>query len=318
MTPEELQAIRTSGDLYALGAKPSGVRPSDYVASNLPASSPPKFMHSAIRNVPVKNQQGSTCVGNSIALCMTYLEWVEKGDVVSFSGEELNMRVVGHDYGEGAAASPHDVLDDITKHGARSQTGLYFPKGYAWVDWHDHEAVKAAISGPGQMVTASVWLTHAFDEAADNKTYAHEDPALNNWGYHELTFVGYTDEGVFVQNSWDTWWGDGGFVRLGWDYVDARLGECWVITDNADTVKDGFVKTYDYGTATERAVKRADLSTRKRPAVYLAKPNGRIWITDPFQAKRFGVDLHKVEILKDTDKVWELPVIGPDAPRSQR
>lgn len=318
MTPDELDAIRRSGDLYALGVRPSGVSDRDYVvAPPAPAAAPPSFTHSAVRKVPVKDQQGGTCVGNSIALCMTYLEWAEKGDVVSFDGEALNMRVVGRDYGEGAAASPHDVLEDIRLHGAQGPTGLYFPKGYAWLDWHDHEAVRAAMSTPGQMVTASVWLTRAFDEAADDKTFAREDPALNSWGYHQLTFVGYEDRGVLVQNSWGTWWGDAGFVRLGWDYVDARLGECWAVTDNADTVKEGFVRTHDYGAGAETAIARYDLPTRKRPAVYLIKPNGRIWIKDPFEARRMGVALPPVRV-PDTDKRWDLPVIGPDAPRDLR
>lgn len=317
MTPDELAQIKRSGDLYALGAKPSGVRPKDYVADlRAPAAAPPRFTHAAVGKVPVHSQQGGTCVGNAIADCMTYLEYSETNDVVPFDGEALNMRVVGKDYGEGAAASPHDVLDDVTKHGAQGQRGLYFPKGYAWVDWNDREALKAALSSPGVVVTAAIWLQQNFG-MENGKAYApfhDEEP----WGYHEIHLVGYDDQGVLVQNSWGTWWGDGGFCRLSWDYVAHRFGECWAITDNPDTLKDGFVKTIDYGSGNERAVKHKDLPTRKRPAVYLVKSNGRIWITDPFQAKRFGVNLYQVEQLDDTDPVWALPVIGPDAARDLR
>lgn len=319
MTPTELDAIRHGGDLYALGVRPSGVRPTDFVATPvMPGAAPPAFTHPVKGKVPVRNQQGSTCVGNSIATCMAYLEFAERGEVVPFDGELLNMRVVGRDYGTGSAASPHDVLDDVLKHGIAGPGGLYFPRGYAWVDWHDQEALKAAIAAPGQMVTASVWLTHAFDEAADAKTYAVDVAAQTPWSYHQLTFVGYDAHGVLCQNSWGTWWGDRGFVRLGWDYIAGRLGECWSITDNADTVRDGYVKTYDYGTASERAIKRADMPGRQRPAVYRLLPNGREWIKDPFTAKRMGVDLHKVEILPDTDGAWNVPLIGPDAPAALR
>lgn len=318
MTPQELEALQQrvrDGDLFALGAKPSGVRTSDYVVKTTPHAAPPSFTHPAHRRVPVKSQQGGTCVGNSIATCMTYLEWVEKNDVVAFDGEELNMRVVGREYGQGAAAMPQGVLEDVRLHGAQAPDGLYFPRAYGWVDWSQGiQAIKDAMSAPGNMVTAAIWLTSEFSE---NPTQYLDDAAettpKGDWGYHEIVFAAYNDLGVTIQNSWDTWWGAGGFRNLSWRWLLLRLGECWAITDNADTAKDGFVKTYDWGNGGERAIKRAN-----KPAVYLLKSNGRIWITDPWQAKRFGVDLTKVEVLPDTAKEWERPVIGPDAPRDQR
>ncbi|WP_215544502.1 C1 family peptidase [Amycolatopsis sp. CA-230715] len=38
-------------------------------------------------------------------------------------------------------------------------------------------------------------------------------------GSHEVTIVGYTAQGVRVENSWGTGWGDGGFANLSWDYL---------------------------------------------------------------------------------------------------
>lgn len=316
MTPEELEAIKRSGDKYALGCRESGVRPSDYVAAKLPRATLPSLIKPAVGKVPVKSQQGGTCVGNSFTLTQTYNEWEETGDVVSFDGEALNMHVVGHDFGQGAAASPHDVLDYMLKHGLQGPTGLYFPKGYAWVDWQDIENIKAAMSLPRTMVSVSLWLQENF--GVDNgKTFAPYVPG-DAWGYHQVTLVGYGPEGVLLQNSWDTWWGDGGFARLSWENLQKRAGECWAVTDNSDTVKEGFVKTFDYGPVVNRAIKRLDLPTRKRPAVYRVLNDAREWIPDPFAAKRMGVNLYAVEKVPDTDKVWELPVVGQDAPRDQR
>lgn len=317
MTPAEASALLQSDDPFAMGYAPESPNGKDYSFDPSLPRSLPSYAASSFQKTPIYNQQGGTCVGNAIANCMTYLEWAEKNDVVSFDGEALNMRVVGKDYGQGAAASPHDVLEDVRLHGAQAPDGLYFPKAYAWVEPNNPDAIKAAMSTPGVVVGAAIWLQDNFG-VDGGKTYAPYVEG-NAWGYHMVTYVGYDERGVLIQNSWDTWWGDGGFARLSWDYLRNRTGECWAVTDNPDTAKDGFVKTFDYGNnATERAVKRADLPDRKRPAVYLAKNNGRIWITDPWQAKRFGVNLYAVEVLKDTDPVWSLPVIGPDAPRSQR
>jgi hypothetical protein len=261
------------------------------------------------------------------------LEFVELNDVVNFDAEAWSGRAVAKDYGEGAAASPHDLLDDAMKHGVPAvlgaQQGLYFPKGYAWVDNKDPEAIKAAMSTPGTMVTFAIWLLSNFGSGGSNsafgdgtanqggKDFIEDIPGEDPWGLHMLTAVGYEPQGLVFQNSWGTWWGDGGFARLSWDYLAKRTTEMIAITDNPDTA-GGYVKTYNYGDGnSESAIARTDLPNRKRPAVYLVKNNGRIWIKDPIEAKRFGVKLPPVRV-PDTDSRWGLPVIGQDAPRNLR
>jgi hypothetical protein len=320
-----------SGNPYIMGVKESGVSEKDYVAPRqlVASAPPPKAAVEGMLELPVKSQQGSTCVGNSNGSILEYFYWREHHEVVSISGEELNGRVV---HQEGAAASPHDVLDDLVKHGARveleNEQGLVYPAAYAWVDRTDKTAIMSAMSTAGVMLTASCWLLSNFGAGGNNpnygpgvnnggKEYTHDIPGEKSEMYHELTFVAYDEQGVIYKNSWDTWWGDNGFGRLAWDYVQSdRIGELWAVTDNPDTA-GGFIKTYDYGNASETAIARFDLPTRKRPAVYLVKPDGRIWIKNPFEAKRFGVKLPPVRVA-DTDGRWALPVIGPDAPKDLR
>ena len=39
-------------------------------------------------------------------------------------------------------------------------------------------------------------------------------------GGHAVTAFGYDATGVRVQNQWGTWWGDGGWATLSWDFVN--------------------------------------------------------------------------------------------------
>ncbi|MCU1670189.1 MAG: hypothetical protein JWP40_3116 [Blastococcus sp.] len=44
-------------------------------------------------------------------------------------------------------------------------------------------------------------------------------------GYHAVTVLGYTPQGVQIENSWSQWWGDNGFATLSWDFVQAQAFE---------------------------------------------------------------------------------------------
>ncbi|MEU6171816.1 C1 family peptidase [Streptantibioticus parmotrematis] len=43
------------------------------------------------------------------------------------------------------------------------------------------------------------------------------DPVI---GGHEVTIVGYNDQGVKIENSWGSSWGDGGFFTVPWDFFN--------------------------------------------------------------------------------------------------
>jgi hypothetical protein len=298
-----------AGNPYASGYAPASPSPKQYVFDPKVYGAPEGYTLPSFGKTPIYYQQGGTCVGNSIAGALTALQYVETGEVIPFNGEELNARATKEFLGP---TSFTPVMDIIMKTGFKAGNGLYYPAGYANVDYRNRAAMMEAISTPNQAVVFATWLPDGWDH---NPTqYAPAFPE-NSGGLHAMYIVRYTQDGVLAQNSWGRWFGDRGFIRLSWAYVEKHFVEAMAITDKADVV-GGYVKTLDLGDlSTERAVKHIGAD---RPAVYLVKPNGRFWIKDPWEAKRFGVDLTKVEALPDTDSVWAIPVIGPDAPRSTR
>jgi C1A family cysteine protease len=58
-------------------------------------------------------------------------------------------------------------------------------------------------------------------QAASSYSYlpgdSGSDPAEDG---HEVTIVGYNDQGVKIENSWGSSWGDGGFFTVPWGFFD--------------------------------------------------------------------------------------------------
>jgi hypothetical protein len=53
---------------------------------------------------------------------------------------------------------------------------------------------------------------------------------------HAVLAVGYDQDGLLIQNSWGTGWGDHGFGRLSWDVVRQDVGEAWVVNQIFNSV----------------------------------------------------------------------------------
>lgn len=313
MTPTELEALLAESrtDPYALGYAPAGPNGKDYTYDASLPRALPSYIVPSFQKTPVYSQQGGTCVGNAIAAAMSHLVWQDSGQVVGFDGEELNARVT-HAFDQPTSFRP--VMDQILATGLRSRNGagLYFVEGYANVDYHNVEAMKDATARPNQMCVIATHIEPGFGDKP--KEYQPANPAGNTGGLHAMCGpVAYDDHGVLIQNNWDTWFGDGGFVRLSWDYVLAHFVEFMVITDKPD-VAGGYVKTYQPPSDQGYPVIRRIGST----AVYQVRVNGRFWIKDPTEATRMGVNLNLVQEVPATDKRWALPVIGLDAPASTR
>jgi hypothetical protein len=50
-------------------------------------------------------------------------------------------------------------------------------------------------------------------------------------GGHAMYVCGYTSEGIVIPNSWDTDYGDNGFLRLSWDYVKwEETQDIWAVS----------------------------------------------------------------------------------------
>lgn len=309
MTPAELEALRASGNPFALGYAPESPNGKDYTFDPSLPRALPSYIAPSFQKVPVYSQQGGTCVGNSIAAALSHLVYQDGGAVVGFDGEELNARIT-HAFDQPTSFRP--VMDSILATGIRPRNGhgLYFVQGYANVDYTDVEAMKAAIAVDHQMMVIATHLEPGFGD--DRKGYQPANPTDNSGGLHAMCVVAYDDHGVLIQNNWDTWFCDGGFVRLAWDYVARHFVEAMVITDKADAA-GGYVKTYQPPVEGQPAIRKIGTT-----AVYQVRVDGRFWIKDPIEAKRMGVDLRLVQDVPATDKRWALPVIGLDAPASAR
>lgn len=66
----------------------------------------------------------------------------------------------------------------------------------------------------GKLTSAQATGYSYYPSSADQAKYRSE-------GYpsHEVTIVGYTSQGVTIENSWGTNWGDGGFATLPWSFI---------------------------------------------------------------------------------------------------
>ncbi|MEC3979957.1 C1 family peptidase [Amycolatopsis sp. H20-H5] len=66
---------------------------------------------------------------------------------------------------------------------------------------------------------------------AGNYGYYPTQSELNgqSLGGHEIAIVGYNDQGVRVENSWGTGWGDGGYVNLPWKFVTNQIEEAHAV-----------------------------------------------------------------------------------------
>ncbi|KIZ16043.1 C1 family peptidase [Streptomyces natalensis] len=88
--------------------------------------------------------------------------------------------------------------------------------------------VKQALAD-GEPVAISLPVHQSFQDVTQQQAadYSYqpggsEDPVL---GGHEITIVGYNDQGVRVENSWGANWGDGGYINLSWDFLASQVEE---------------------------------------------------------------------------------------------
>lgn len=79
-------------------------------------------------------------------------------------------------------------------------------------------AVKAAISQGHPVPIGFQGRSNFNDLDSGNSYYDPSEGSLESWG-HEVTVIGYDANGVTVQNSWGTGWGDGGFFTAPWSWI---------------------------------------------------------------------------------------------------
>lgn len=110
---------------------------------------------------------------------------------------------------------------DLPTDAERANAANYKLTGYQEIPVNDGDNTRQAIEqslAAGSPVPIGMALHENFNDmdsqTAANFTY---QPEGGIEGSHEITIVGYTDQGVILENSWGQGWGANGFFTLSWD-----------------------------------------------------------------------------------------------------
>lgn len=79
------------------------------------------------------------------------------------------------------------------------------------------QAIKKAISA-GSPVPIGMQIRQSFNDVSPQNPWYQAAGGVT--GGHETTIVAYDAQGVTVENSWGDNWGDGGFYKMPWDFVN--------------------------------------------------------------------------------------------------
>jgi hypothetical protein len=110
---------------------------------------------------------------------------------------------------------------------------------------------------------------------------------------HAVAFVGYTDEGFIVQNSWGEGWGEGGFALLPYEDYLIHATDVWVAQIGVPITIDLWNITGTTTAGLQRAAPSIPLADI-RPHVVNAGNNGRLsdsgtyWTTEADVARLFS------------------------------
>ena len=90
-----------------------------------------------------------------------------------------------------------------------------------------------------QPVAVEIAVRHGFDVLGSNPSAVDNDTTSAIRGYHEVLALGYDANGLLIENSWGTYWANGGFGRLSWTVVQQDLLEADVISGFAPKPPSG-------------------------------------------------------------------------------
>ncbi|MDR2991544.1 MAG: C1 family peptidase [Burkholderiaceae bacterium] len=97
-------------------------------------------------------------------------------------------------------------------------------------------AIQNALAN-GQPVAISLPIRQGFDNLNATNNLDTDTTTDGPYGrdLHEVLAVGYDQNGLLIQNSWGTSWGNAGFGRLSWDVVQQDVFEAEVIDQDFTT-----------------------------------------------------------------------------------
>jgi hypothetical protein len=92
-------------------------------------------------------------------------------------------------------------------------------------------------------------------------------------GWHAVTVLGYDASGVTIENSWGTGWGNHGFAKLGWDFVEAYVREAYAAGTFQRNALIPSVTSLSSSKVTTTGATRLAVSGLRLGSVDVTKPN---------------------------------------------
>jgi C1A family cysteine protease len=69
------------------------------------------------------------------------------------------------------------------------------------------------------------WMNITQQDAQSYNYEPGDDSSDPIEGGHEVTIIGYDSQGVRIENSWGTSWGDGGYINVSWQFLQNQAEE---------------------------------------------------------------------------------------------
>lgn len=215
-----------------------GIRPKEYVPEDL---------------APILNQGNiGSCVAHALVTMKWYQEHKERKSTVQYSTDYIYHNRLETDY-QGNGMIVREALSQLHKCGVCEYVNLptntaYPNKGTknciialseeakpqkinTYVRCANTDEICAAIYQNGAailcvQVKSSFSSFYLRDE--NNFTLPVPKDEEKSFGYHCICAIGYTENGIIIQNSWGEVWGHNGLAVLPWDYP---ITEAWSVTD---------------------------------------------------------------------------------------
>ncbi|MCL2781970.1 MAG: hypothetical protein FWD74_10900, partial [Actinomycetia bacterium] len=109
--------------------------------------------------------------------------------------------------------------------------------------------IENALSG-GQPVAIGFRVRDGFMYYGNNLTVADDDYTSFYWGNHAVLALAYDANGLIIENSWGTDWGDNGYARLSWNVVQHDVLEAYVVTGYSAAASSPVMKLWQPTTST--------------------------------------------------------------------
>lgn len=170
----------------------------------------------------LENEQGIS--GGPNAPMYIYSQLVDGQNVGTYPEDNLNIAQQQgvdseSDYTQGDSDYTDTPTQSETDNAAQWRISGYtsLPTGSSLRD-----AVESAVAG-GLPVIFSFDVYQSFEDMSQQtaQDYSYTDPSGEQpLGGHEITIVGYTSQGVTIENSWGSGWGDNGYANLSWNFLE--------------------------------------------------------------------------------------------------